>query len=302
MTDNTNTHTNSGNGELNSAQGDGAKGKEVNNYYGVSEECLDELKDQLSITKLALRNFFKIMEKQQVPPDDLDSKLREIAAQYKELLLRLDTVQSEDPQVVKLKQEAKQAIEVGDYAKAEELLNQAEARDMEAIEQLEASAKQRRISAAASCANNASLQKIQLRYAKAAEYWRKAADLLPKDKKKDRSLYLDSAGNDLYRIAKYKEALPLFEQSLSISQEIGERAGEGVTLSNIGTLHHARGDYATALKYLEHSLSIHQEIGDRDGEGATLNNISQIYDARGDYDTALKYLEQSLSISQKIGD
>jgi hypothetical protein len=169
MTDNTNTYTNSGNGELNSAQGDHAIGKQVNNY-GISPEVFAEYAGKLAVTDSALSSFFIIMEEQQVPRGDLDNKLREIAAQYKELLLRMETVQSEDPQVVKLKQEAKQVIEVGDYAKAEELLNQAEARDMEAIEQLEASAKQRRISAATSCADNASLQRIQLRYAKAAEY------------------------------------------------------------------------------------------------------------------------------------
>ncbi|MEM7132646.1 MAG: tetratricopeptide repeat protein [Chloroflexota bacterium] len=62
------------------------------------------------------------------------------------------------------------------------------------------------------------------------------------------------------------------------------------------------GGYDIALKYLEQSLKISQDIGDKSGEGTTLNNISQIYDARGDYETALKYLEQSLKIRQDIGD
>ncbi|MCI5164682.1 MAG: hypothetical protein D3903_01000 [Candidatus Electrothrix sp. GM3_4] len=61
----------------------------------------------------------------------------EVFAPYKELLHRLETVQSEDSEVVRLKQEA---IEAGDYAKAEALLNQAAARDMEGIEQLGAAA------------------------------------------------------------------------------------------------------------------------------------------------------------------
>ena len=36
-------------------------------------------------------------------------------------------------------------------------------------------------------------------------------------------------------------------------------------------------DYDEALAYLEASLKISQEIGDRKGEGVTLNNISQIH-------------------------
>ena len=46
------------------------------------------------------------------------------------------------------------------------------------------------ISAAATNAEQAKLQEVQLRYAEAAEYWQKAAGLLPEGEKKDRSLYL----------------------------------------------------------------------------------------------------------------
>ena len=273
-----------------------------NSYGGVPYEEYRKLGGQLDVTESALASFFKILEEQQVPRSDLDAKLREIAGQYKELLARLATVQSEDPEVVRLKDKARQAIEAGDYAKAEELLNQAEARDMQAIEELEQAAKQRRISAATTNTDQARLQEVQLRYAKAAEYWRKAAALLPEDQKKDRAYYLNAAGYDLSRLSRSNEAQPLYEQSLAIRKEIGDRAGEGTTLNNISQIYHDRSDYATALTYLEQSLAIRKEIGGRAGEGTTLNNISQIYHDRGEYDTALKYLEQSLDITQEIGD
>jgi len=284
-------------GEQNIAQGDGAIGKQENvtqtvigddnifsatgdvtvNKYGVPYEAYGQLAGKLTVTEAALASFFTILEEQQVPRNDLDSKLREIAAQYKELLAKRSTDQG-----------AKQAIKAGDYAKAEKLLVDV--------------ANQSTIAAAEAYADNARIQRIRLRYAKAAAYWQKAAALLPETEKKKRSLYLHNAAFDLKRIAKYSEALLLWEQSLAITQEIGDRAGEGTTLGNIGALHHARGDYAAALPLYEQSLSISQEIGDRAGEGATLNNISQIYSARGDYDTALTYLEQSLAIMQEIGD
>ena len=113
---------------------------------------------------------------------------------------------------------------------------------------------------------------------------------------------LGQTGKQHIHLGSYDAALNYLDQSLAITQEIGDKSGEGTTLNNISQIYDARGDYDTALKYLDQSLAIRQEIGDKSGEGTTLNNISQIYDARGDYDTALKYLHQSLAITQEIGD
>lgn len=277
--------------------------------YNMSAPRLEALAGELAVTKSALKSFFKILEQQQVPLEDLDSTLREIAAQYKELLQRLETIQSEDPQVIDLKTRARQAIEDGEYDRAEELLNQAEARDLKAIRELEAHIYQqqqaletRRISAAETNVDKARLQRIQLQYEKSAEYFRQAAELLPEGYEQDRAAYLNSAGYDFYRIARYDDALPLFEQSLALRREIGDKAGEGATLNNIGNIYRAWGDYETALPYLEQSLTINREIGNKAGEGPSLNTTSLIYKARGDYATALTYLEQSLVIAREIGD
>ena len=293
--------------------------------YGVPSEVFARYAGELAVTDAALSSFFKILEEQQVPRNDLDSKLREIARNYKFLLKRLKNIerqepakefrikpvisqllQIKDPIAIQLRIEVRHAIETADYVKAEDLLQQAEAYDMHAIEELNQNVSwQRRFFAAASCIDNARLQEIQLYYAKAGEYWQKAVTLLPPESRQIRSICLNHAhraGCNLHDIAKYTEALFIWEQNLVFYREFGDRAGEGRTLNNISGIHCARGDYDTALKYLEQSLSISQEIGDRDGEGTTLNNLATTAYAKGDYDTALKYLEQSLSIRQEIGD
>ena len=117
-----------------------------------------------------------------------------------------------------------------------------------------------------------------------------------------RARLLGDAGVVHHALSSLVDALDLFQQSLVISKEIGNRKQEGAILNNISQIYYARDDYDTALTYLKQSLTIDCELGDRKGEGVTLSNISQIYDARGDYDTALKYLEQSLVIRQEIGD
>ena len=208
----------------------------TNPIYGLTEE---KLMEELGVTRSALRNFFKILEQERVPFDDLDKKLREIAGQYTELLQRLEFVQSEDPKVVAFKTQARQAIEAGQFAASENLLKQAETRDLDAIEQLEAAAKQRRLSAAETNADNARLQRIQLRYARAAEYFQKAANVLPESEQRKRALYLNEAGYDFHRIARYADALPLYEKSLAIDRAIGDKAGEGATLNNLGQIFQA---------------------------------------------------------------
>ena len=101
---------------------------------------------------------------------------------------------------------------------------------------------------------------------------------------------------------RYQEALDTLKQSLEIRREIGDRAGEGVTLNNISQIYKAWGRYEEALETLKQSLEILREIGDRAGEGVTLNNISQIYDSWERYDEALETLKQSLEIRREIGD
>jgi tetratricopeptide (TPR) repeat protein len=127
-------------------------------------------------------------------------------------------------------------------------------------------------------------------------------DITRSNDSKTKSEALGQVGKQYVHLGQYHEALEYLEQSLKISQAIGDRAGEGTTLNNISSIYQARGKYDEALEFLEQSLKIYQAIGDRAGEGTALNNISQIYDARGKYDEALNYLEQSLEIYQAIGN
>ncbi|MCP4117626.1 MAG: tetratricopeptide repeat protein [Desulfobacteraceae bacterium] len=129
--------------------------------------------------------------------------------------------------------------------------------------------------------------------------------LLPLTRTDDPQILGDSygqIGKQYFHLGDYDTALEHLKKSLAITQEIGDKSGEGTTLNNISQIYDARGDYDTALEYLKKSLAITQEVGDKSGEGTTLNNISQIFKARGDYDTALEYLKKSLAIQQEIGD
>ena len=80
---------------------------------------------------------------------------------------------------------------------------------------------------------------------------------------------------------RYAEALETYEQALAIQREVGDRAGEGTTLANIGLVYDRQGRYDEALEAYEQALAIQREVGDRAGEGTTLNNIGLSTRTRG---------------------
>jgi len=79
----------------------------------------------------------------------------------------------------------------------------------------------------------------------------------------------------------------LYEQALQISREVSDRAGEGVTLNNLGRVYSDLGDKQQAFDYYQQALQIRREVGDRVGEAITLHNIGMIYAYFGQFDVTL---------------
>jgi len=116
-------------------------------HQGLQDE-LTELKVQLGVTEQALRTFFGILERE-VPPEQWPVRLAEIAHRHKQALERLAVLEIEDSEAQALIGEAKTTIEAGDYGRAEDLLDQAEARELANLEKMQAAVERRRLSAAA---------------------------------------------------------------------------------------------------------------------------------------------------------
>ena len=64
-------------------------------------------------------------------------------------------------------------------------------------------------------------------------------------------------------------------------REVGDRAGEAVTLNNMAVVYQCDGAAQRALELYEQALPLTREVGDRAGEAATLNNMALVYRARG---------------------
>ena len=99
---------------------------------------------------------------------------------------------------------------------------------------------------------------------------------------------LNDIGLVILNQGRYAEALKQFQQVLAIRQEIGDRVGEAGSLNDVGLVYFYQDRYAEALEQFQQSLAIRREIGDRAGEGTTLNNIGSVYDAEGRNTEALE--------------
>ena len=103
-------------------------------------------------------------------------------------------------------------------------------------------------------------------------------------------------------VGDYENAREHLEKSLAIQKDIGDRRGEGASLTNLGIVYQSVGDYENAREPLEKSLAISKEIGDRHGEATSLTNLGIVYRSVGEYEKAREHLEKSLAISKEIGD
>jgi len=113
---------------------------------------------------------------------------------------------------------------------------------------------------------------------------------------------LNNLGNCYHALSDYGRAIDLFEQSLAIRREISDRAGEADSLGNLGNCHFSLSDYARAIDLYEQSLAIEREIGNRADEAACLNNLGMCYFSLSDYARVIDLFEQSLAIRREISD
>ncbi|MDP9366396.1 MAG: tetratricopeptide repeat protein [Chloroflexota bacterium] len=112
---------------------------------------------------------------------------------------------------------------------------------------------------------------------------------------------LSSLAGLLFGLGNYKRAKELYEQSLALARELGDRAGEASSLRNLGSVAASLGDYARAKELHEQSLALARELGNRAGEASSLGNLGLLaYDA-GDLSRAEQLLDESRVIDESLG-
>jgi tetratricopeptide (TPR) repeat protein len=278
----------------------------LTNIHGISAEEHTRLSQELGVTNSALKSFFKVLEQQHVPREDLDSTLRDIAKRYQELQDKLRTFTSDDPAVVALKQAASKALEAGDFAQVETLLNEASQKDLEGAQQFQQMATKRWLSAAASKAELGTLKDTQLRYTEAAAYHRQAAEWvesLPKGSEEILATYLNNWAESSLQAGDYRSAEPPFRRALALWEQASgpNHPDVAIALNNLAELYRAQGRYAEAEPLYQRALAIFEKtLGpDHPNVAMSLSNLAALYNGQGRYGEAEPLLKRALATFEK---
>ena len=101
----------------------------------------------------------------------------------------------------------------------------------------------------------------------------------------------------------YAQALALFEESLALFRELGNKRGIALSLLHCAeVLFNAQGDQARIRTLLEEGLALCREVGDKDGIAASFSFSGKVALSQGDVFTARSQLEKSLALYREMGD
>src|ERR1700730_2886848 len=165
-----------------------------------------ELATQLGFTREAVIGFFRIVGEQDVPLEQMPTKLGEIAARHRAMLARWSGLDARDPATGALAADAKTAIDTGRYDEADALLLRAQEQDIAAARQAEQlardaqqAAERRFLRAAESEGKRGDLAMTRLRYDAAAKRYAAAASMVPSTRPDERRRYLEEEAGALYQ-------------------------------------------------------------------------------------------------------
>jgi predicted ATPase/class 3 adenylate cyclase/Tfp pilus assembly protein PilF/DNA-binding XRE family transcriptional regulator len=113
---------------------------------------------------------------------------------------------------------------------------------------------------------------------------------------------LNNLGNVALDRGSYERAAILHEESLALRRESGDRWAVAASLNNLGEVARHQGKFDRAARLYEESLALHREVGDTWGIAGTLSNLASVVEKQGDYDRAVVLHEESLALKESLND
>ncbi len=265
---------------------------------------------------------------------ELDRRLADVPKafqEFKERIARLESILEREGNEIGNKKlvEARDALEKGDFSKADDLFAEIEAREELAVKR----------SARAAFARG-EIAEQEVRWQDAVEHYTRAAQLDPcfenligaqkltydiEDYDSSLSFGLDAQkaaikehgekseqyANILNNLAsvylmqkQYKEAEWLLKDALKISQDIfGKKSPEvAISLNNLGGMYQEQKQYRKATHFFRRALNIHKEaVGIKHFFTATaLNNLGGAYRSLGEFKKATPLFKQALKIRKEV--
>jgi predicted ATPase len=117
-----------------------------------------------------------------------------------------------------------------------------------------------------------------------------------------RAAALRGAGLLAWHQSDLEPAVAMFEESLALSRQLGDRHSMALALNNLGGVADLQGDFTRAAGLYEESLALRRAVGDRWGIAAALNNLGSLSRKVGEFSRATELLGESLALLRELGD
>jgi tetratricopeptide (TPR) repeat protein len=140
-------------------------------------------------------------------------------------------------------------------------------------------------------------------YDEAVPHYTKALEMARKTGNKFiecRSL-CDLIGPRMGSIDTFHESPTLFEESLSVSKEIGDKYVEAVNPFWVGVYHNWRGEFDLAELELNRALALTEESGNNFWKLFTIFLLGMVKAGKGEYNEAISTLQNCIQLSQDNG-
>ncbi|HZO28356.1 MAG TPA: tetratricopeptide repeat protein [Chloroflexota bacterium] len=117
-----------------------------------------------------------------------------------------------------------------------------------------------------------------------------------------RARAMNGAGNLAWSRGEHASACALFEESLAIHRQLGDKLGTARALGNLAAVALFQGDYGRSTTLFEEGLALFRELGDDDGIARSLNYVGSIARNQGQHERATELFQESLALHRTLGD
>jgi tetratricopeptide (TPR) repeat protein len=268
----------------------------------VLVDKISGLSMELGISKEAIRQFLLILGEQQVPAEQLFSKLSEIAMNYNALRAQMGGALSNDPAVTEIVAEVQMAFDHGDFDRADALLLQVQGLQYDAVQVAAAAA-------AATQARRAQIAFMRLRYREAAILFADAAKRVPPEDETKRLGYLSGGAEALFRQGdEFGDNSALAAAIDAYRATLQEQTRERVPLqwastqNNLGTALRTLGERESGTARLEEAVAAYRAaLQEWTRERAPLdwamaqNNLGRALTVLGERESGTARLEEAVA-------
>ena len=103
-------------------------------------------------------------------------------------------------------------------------------------------------------------------------------------------------------IGEYAQAIKDYEYALAHYERIESLYGRSWALAGLAVSHHRLGDFAAAEEHYRRALEASRGLGDLKGEAWALNSLGMLANVRGRYRDALSLEHEAMAIYEELGD